>query len=401
MSLQILAGVEEVSKPVLAPYDEHICGFLNDWSVLLRNDVEAKTYPDVMTFSFWCRKGNILKLKEIYEKSTSGCRLGRGMVFHIAPSNVAVNAAFTYVFGLLAGNSNVVRVSSKRHPQIICLCRVLNQVLCRQEYQDIYQMTSFVMYDREEDYTALYSAGCDARVIWGGDNTIQTVRKTPIPVRAVEMTFADRYSFGILDGGYLKTLDDAGWKSLVHSFYNDTYLMDQNACSSPHLLFWLDTDMKIKKKFWQMVYELATKYDLSDQKVSDKYTLLNEASALHPEIAKITRYENYLYVIDLVREKMSKDASLCYRGKFGMFYQTDIQSLNELPDFLDNRVQTCAVAGVSAQEIKDIIFNRKCFGIDRIVPFGKTLDIDVIWDGYDIIQQLSRVIASFDGGGLE
>lgn len=393
MSLQILAGVKEVRKSIFTPYDEHICDFLNDWSVALRSDVEAKTYPDVMSFSFWCRKGNILQLKEAYEKKESGCRIGRGIVFHIAPSNVAVNAAFTYVFGLLAGNANVVRVSSKQHPQIICLCRVLDQILHRQEYQDIFQMTSFVTYDREEDYTTSYSAACDARVIWGGDNTIQTVRKNPIPVRAVEMTFADRYSFGILDGEYLKTLDDAGWRSLIQGFYNDTYLMDQNACSSPHLLFWIQADTAIKKKFWQMVYELAVKYDLSDQKASDKYTQLNEVAALYPEVTKITRYENYLYILDLIRDKMSNDASLCYRGKFGMFYQTDLQSLDELPDFLNNRVQTCAVAGVNAQKIKDIILKRKCFGIDRIVPFGKTLDIGIVWDGYDMIQQLSRIIA--------
>lgn len=392
MSLQILAGVEEVSKSVLAPYDEHICDFLNDWSVLLRNDAEAKTYPDVMSFSFWCRKGNILQLKEAYEKREPGCRIGRGMIFHIAPSNVAVNAAFTYVFGLLAGNANVVRVSSKKHPQIICLCRVLSQVLHRCEYQDIFQITSFVTYDREEDYTASYSTACDARVIWGGDDTIQTVRRISIPVRAVEVTFADRYSFGILDGEYLETLDDAGWRALVHGFYNDTYLMDQNACSTPHLLFWIHADSEIKEKFWQMVYEKTLQYDLLEQKVSDKYTQLNEISALQPEITKITRYKNYLYVIDLVREKMSKDASLCYRGKFGMFFQTDLHTLDELPDFLDNRVQTCAVAGINPQKIKDIIFERKCFGIDRIVPFGKTLDIGVVWDGYDMIQQLSRVI---------
>ena len=31
-------------------------------------------------------------------------------------------------------------------------------------------------------------------------------------------------------------------------------------------------------------------------------------------------------------------------------------------------------------------------GIDRVVPIGKTLDISTIWDGYDIISQLSRYI---------
>lgn len=393
MSLQILAGVKEVGDSVLAPYDEHICDFLNDWSSALRSDSEAKTYPDVMSFAFWCRKGNILQLKATYERSEGGCRIGRGRVFHIAPSNVAVNAAFTYVFGLLAGNTNVVRISSKKHSQILCICRVLSKVLCRQEYQDILQMTSFVTYGRNENYTEIYSNECDIRVIWGGDDTIQTVRKNPIPVHATEITFADRYSFGILNGEYLKSLDDAGWRTLIQGFYNDTYLMDQNACSSPHLLFWIQAEADIKNKFWKMVYELAVKYDLSDFKTSEKYTQLNEVAASYPEVTKIKQYENYLYVLDLDKDKMGKNASLIYRGKFGMFFQSDIQSLNELPDFIDRRVQTCAVAGVDALGIKDIIFERKCFGIDRIVPFGKTLDIDVYWDGYDLVRCMSRIIS--------
>ena len=31
-------------------------------------------------------------------------------------------------------------------------------------------------------------------------------------------------------------------------------------------------------------------------------------------------------------------------------------------------------------------------GIDRVVPIGKTMDFDFIWDGYDLISQLTRII---------
>jgi hypothetical protein len=29
-------------------------------------------------------------------------------------------------------------------------------------------------------------------------------------------------------------------------------------------------------------------------------------------------------------------------------------------------------------------------GIDRIVPMGKAMDFALIWDGYDLIRQMSR-----------
>ena len=36
--------------------------------------------------------------------------------------------------------------------------------------------------------------------------------------------------------------------------------------------------------------------------------------------------------------------------------------------------------------------NNKFEGIDRIVPVGRTLDMDVIWDGFDLPNTLSRII---------
>jgi hypothetical protein len=33
-------------------------------------------------------------------------------------------------------------------------------------------------------------------------------------------------------------------------------------------------------------------------------------------------------------------------------------------------------------------------GIDRVVSVGKALDIGVIWDGYDLIRTMSRIVAT-------
>ena len=32
-------------------------------------------------------------------------------------------------------------------------------------------------------------------------------------------------------------------------------------------------------------------------------------------------------------------------------------------------------------------------GIDRVVPVGKTMDFDLVWDGYDLYGRLTRIIA--------
>ena len=98
------------------PFFKDALQFLGELSEEILADKEAKLFPDVISFGFWCRKSNLFKLSEEYLKISN--RLGLGVVFHITPTNVPVNFAFSYAFSILAGNSNIVRVPSKNFKQI-------------------------------------------------------------------------------------------------------------------------------------------------------------------------------------------------------------------------------------------------------------------------------------------
>ena len=74
-------------------------------------------------------------------------RLGRGIVFHIAPSNVPVNFAFSLAAGLLAGNKNIVRIPSKDFPQVRIICTEINNLLS--EYPDTVSYTHLDVYKRQ------------------------------------------------------------------------------------------------------------------------------------------------------------------------------------------------------------------------------------------------------------
>lgn len=396
--VEVLCGRDSVVKVPLCPYHDRICEFLDAWSKELRKDAEAKKYADLQTFAFWIRKSNIQKRKEEYDKRNRGrILLGRGIVFHIAPSNVPVNCLYTYVFGLLAGNSNIVRVPSKQFPQVDCACRVLQGILGSEKYQPIGARTMFVRYERDDEVTAEYTAMCNSRVIWGGDQTIHEVRKAILPPRSNEITFADRYSFGVVSLKVLQESDTVSLNRLAMDFYNDTYLMDQNACSAPHMILWKrEKDMtdeaaeESQSKFWGAVAEAAGKYDLEDMKGSEKYSLLCNSLIDFDGISACQRYENLLYVctLDALPEEITS-----YKGKYGLFFQMQVEGWNWLERMSDEKIQTCAYFGIEKECIRQQIVEKGITGIDRIVPFGKTLDIDMLWDGYDLIEQLSRVIA--------
>ncbi len=393
-----LCGVRQVKKFPMEPYSELVCDFLDNYSVALRKDSEAKQYPDVITFAFWARKANILKKKqEFLKRHDKQIWIGRGIVFHIAPSNIPINFIFSYAFGLLAGNSNIVRVPSKSFPQVECMCRVLEQVLLQEKYKRIYEMTCIVRYEQDKAITDEFSQKCNVRVIWGGDTTIEAVRESKLPSRSTEITFADRYSFGILNAKRLLESSLEEKQFLAEQFYNDTYLMDQNACSTPHLICWqLDGVSQaewemIQEEFWNQVQLSAGKYKLEDIKVSEKYLSLCEEVICNDTIKRVKIYSNLLYVCEL--SCLDEKAITSVRGKYGLFFQYCLKDeFNELRVFSNEKVQTCAYYGVDVKKLTNDFITNGYSGVDRIVPFGKTLDIDLIWDGYDLITQMSRII---------
>jgi hypothetical protein len=304
---------------------------------------------------------------------------------------VPVNFAFSFVFGLLAGNANVVRVPSRPHPQTGILCDALRAVLAEERFAELRAMTTFVRYGHDDAITAAYSAASQARIIWGGDVTIQQVRRFPLPERGVDIAFADRTSFCLVDAPAVLALDDAGLERLAGHFYNDAYVMDQNACSSPHLVLWHGAAAAAARtRFWDAVGRVAeAKYGLSAMQAVDKLTHLCRDAVDQAEVSGLARWKNHVYRVELERLPASVDA---LRGQYGYFYEHEVADLEEVAPIVSSRHQTLTYFGVDPQRLLDIVVSHRLTGIDRIVPIGRALDIGVIWDGYDIIASLSRII---------
>ena len=375
----------------LKPYDELVCEWLSKLSNELISDAQAKQYADVISFAYWCRKANIERLKDQF--IDDDIRLGVGMVFHVTPSNVPINFAFSYVLSLLAGNANIVRVPSRAFAQTDIVCKAINKLLGDVKYKRIAEMTVFVKYDQNESITGALSSECNARIIWGGDEAINSIRKLPIPERSIEIAFADSYSLCVMDPNAIVAADDTEIKRLAESFYNDTYLMDQNACSSPHLIVWLNTSKKAadaKQRFWGAVYEVtASKYELHPVNAVDKYMMLCQNAIELNNIASVERHGNYVYriAVDTLPDDMDR-----LRGRFGYFYEYETDDIHSLAHIVNTRYQTLTYFGVDRAELVGFVVENGLTGIDRIVPVGKALDMDVIWDGYDIVRTLSRII---------
>tara|TARA_B100001123_G_C15230995_1_gene995163 strand:- start:22 stop:1209 length:1188 start_codon:yes stop_codon:yes gene_type:complete len=386
--IEYLVGNQNVRKESNPPFNENICNFLGDLSKELNFLPSSKTYPDIKTLAFWCRKQNIINLKKKF--SSNEIRVGLGLVFHITPSNIPTNFAYSLIFGLITGNSNIVKVPSQKFPQVKIICDSINKIL-KKKHKKLRNKIAIIRYSENDSYTKKISSMCNARLIWGGDNSINNIRKFPLDQRAIDIAFADRYSFCVINTSEILKLSVNEIKRLAEKFYNDTYLVDQNACSSPHLILWLGKKAdKARGKFWKILEDCVNKkYNLSNIASIDKYTQLCGNILSLKNIKNYKRYNNSVYTVSL--KKLDKNIHNL-RGKWGYFYEYNISDLNKIKSCINNKYQTLTYFGLSKDILKNFILKNNLEGIDRIVPIGQALDISFFWDGYDINKILSRVV---------
>ena len=390
--VEVLSGdIQDFSAAPMQPFDEKVCAFLNEVSACLLRLPEAREYPDVITFAFFCRKANIAKLKEGYRGQIEE-RLGRGVSFHIAPSNVPINFAYTLVTGQLSGNICVVKASSKNFAQTRLVTDVLNHVLEKSDFSRLKPYIKIVIYPRDrQDITGYFSSRCNIRIIWGGDQTIADVRKNEIPPRAFDITFADRYSLCVINASEIER--EADLSKLAHEFYNDTYLYDQNACSSPRLIYWIGETECVKRaqnRFWNAVYEeIRDKYVLESVVSVDKYMAFCRVAIDLEGVHTVGMPDRK---IDRIEISKLTDKVPDYRCAGGSYLEYVSDDLDDLFKIVDERYQTLSYFGLDPKQIRRAIIENGLRGIDRIVPIGKTADFGLVWDGYDLILMMSKTV---------
>jgi hypothetical protein len=387
------AGVDVdvfIQQPATKPFSEDAFSFLNTFSHELAKE-DTRSYPELAALAFFCRKASIAGLQKKYNGGHA-FRLGRGIIFHIAPSNVPLNFAYSLVCGILSGNSNIVRVPSKEFEQVDMVCEALKRIQLSGSHGSVTKRIVLVRYDKQSAATGYFSSICDVRIIWGGDETIAQVRKNPLPPRAFDVSFADRFSLCVINAdAYVNETDTV---RVAAGFYNDTYLYDQNACTSPHLITWLGSKENVeksKKIFWNELYKIiAIKYHSIQPVIAvDKLTAFYTQASAQDRLKKIVTDDNAIWRIEMDSLPADIDKYRCSSGYFSEYHLT---SLSELGSIINRSYQTLAYYGITKEELESFMKQFLPSGIDRIVPIGRTADFSLVWDGFELITTLSRTI---------
>lgn len=379
----IMQNMHDIKPRV--PFDPEVMDFLHTFSKKVLAFPASRAYSDIISLAFWCRKASLEQLKKTH--STDDFLLGRGVAFHIAPSNVAVNFAYSLIAGLLTGNANIVRLPSRPFAQVDIICQLINMAL--DEHDVIRELICLVEYGHELEINNALTAMCHSRLIWGGDYTISLMRQIPLTPGAIDIAFADRYSLAIIDADfYLAAINK---QRIAEDFFNDTLLTNQKACTSPKLVVWLGENKELARKiFWEHFEDwLRLKPAPEAISVINALVAYCQRAAEDPMLKYVPSATRHIFRVEV--KNVTQEMLENHQGN-GLFYEWSVDKIDEILPVCGKKCQTFAILGVSKNVVEQFIFRHAPKGIDRVVPVGQTMNFSLHWDGYDLLKTLTRTL---------
>ena len=311
-----------------------------------------------------------------------------GIVYHIPSSNILLMPFYSWIPSFLCGNHNFIRISNSIDKKIIeNLVEILDIFL-----GENYKYSQIFFEDTPENIISeLVSFNCDARIIWGSDQTINYIKKSQKSNAIIDVAFRTRFSAAVIDCNFYLKKSKKDKEKVAKLFLNDSLNLSFNACSSPHLIFFRGEQeqfLETKKDFFQLLLSnkakdnfesgiISTENIFKTQKAIIEGTQINIGelifgrSFIEKSLLEFSKMdlENLYYSNFIIRFDSEKDLAKVWKK--------DIQTLTY---FLENNNEFID------QFKKNLVFKSP----DRIVPIGNALKFDVVWDGINFFEILTK-----------
>lgn len=374
----------------LRPFNDEIISALSQLGLFLMKN--GRQDPSIVAAGYWLRKKQLLDIKSQYINQR---KFAKGIAFHIAPGNVDSLFFYSLVVSVLCGNQTLLRISNQISDETQFFIRLLNAFFAEySEFSAVQALMRIVQYKHAslegQQITQQLSLFADVRVIWGGDNTIKEISKVPLKVSACDIAFPDRYSVAVIQLNNEQAVEQA-----VNNLLTDIKPFYQQACSSPKVIYWLETAQRLQEQFWLLLASKLTKQvtmnptDLISRMVYLQRLPLLFAKAQHDQQGQLSviHYEmlRQVNVTSLPLEIIKPHCGLW------VLLSTQIKCLTDMKLF--EHCQTITVTGVDEdiiQHWQQSVKLTKSHTAKRIVPSGQALTFSHIWDGIDFIDALTK-----------
>lgn len=387
-----------ISRPPLPIFDNLNMDFLLTLSKKLLRAYGIKNYPELVALAYWLRKANLNSIIFSFKKNIEDFEIitPRGLAFHIAPSNVDSIFLYSWALSLLIGNLNIVRISYTLNEQLNFLLKILREIFLDEKWLPIAERNVIITYQRDEKINTFISEKADVRILWGGDETIKSIRSLPAKPDTKDILFADKFSYTAVNSKKYLFLSNDEKTKIAKAFFNDAYWFGQMACSSPRFVLFIGNESECKSSsqiFWELLENELHKKSISDsidiamEKLIYTFESISKTTLLQkPELPQSIKPA----VLKVPIEELKKFRETCGGG---FFFECYLDNLNLLSKFVSKKDQTLTYFGFSIEELKDFASKVNGVGINRIVPIGQALNFSPIWDGYSLFYELSKRVS--------
>jgi acyl-CoA reductase LuxC len=362
---------------------------------------ELDDLPGIVFLRMWLRRGTLEPIiaRELGANGLHGgwSEYGRakfrafpvGVVGHWPAGNVEIQPLLSMTCALLGGNAALVRVPTG----LIDLTRRLMAKLVESDEGEVLTRRIFVAafeHGRQDLHEAMAQA-VDGAMIWGGEEAVLQIRGLPFPHWARVAVFGPRIS--------VAAMDEAAWGNTDEQEFwcrriaRDVWQFDQQACSSPQVLF-------LEKKTGQSTDGFLSVLRRAFEIENQAHPRQNIPGALTSAIYNARA--SWLLKDTMHRAFFPKgpdwtlllgsgtDLPQPIQGKTLTVLEVD-NLLDAISKF-DGNVQTLGLGMADSEKETSIARLAGNRGVDRIVKLGRMHVFVPPWDGVDLIRPMVRMV---------
>lgn len=389
---QVIAEEEVLPTEVISIFDS--------WAKRL-DARELDELPGIPFLRMWLRRGTLEPIiaRELGPEALDGgwteSGLAKlrpfpiGVVGHWPAGNVAIQPLLSMTCALLGGNAVLVRIPSG----LVDLTRVLMEKLAQSDLGGRLTRRIFMAsFDhRRQDLQAAMAKSVDGAMIWGGEEAVLQVRALPFPHWARLAVFGPRISVAAMDSGaWSEPKQQESW---CLRLARDVWQFDQQACSSPQVLF-------LERSRGQSTDEFLSKLKRAFENENRAHPRREIPAVLTSTICQARASWLLSDTTHQATFPSRPDWTLLFGSGADLPKPTQGKTLTvlEVDDLLepiskwDGNVQTLGLGLADPEKEKRVtqLAGRK--GVDRIVKLGRMHVFVSPWDGMDLIRPMVRMV---------
>jgi acyl-CoA reductase LuxC len=357
--------------------------------------------PGIVFLRMWLRRGTLEPMirRELGSNGVDGgwTESGRayckafplGVVGHWPAGNVEIQPILSMTCALLGGNAALVRIPSGLVDETR---RIMERLVQSDSAQVLTQRIFMAVFDHNrQDLQEAMAQAVDGAMIWGGQEAVSQIRALPFPYWARMAVFGPRISVAAMDrGAWTNCAEREAWCRRIAL---DVWQFDQQACSSPQVLF-------LERAEGHSVTEFL-------QSLQRAFEIENRA---HPRMAipgaltsSIARARASWLLSDAGHQAVfpkspdwtillgrGSDLPEPVQGKTLTVLEVD-NLLDPISRF-DGNIQTMGLGIADPEKEKALVCLAGRRGVDRIVKLGRMHVFVPPWDGVDLIRPMVRMV---------